>query len=220
MKDRTVKIVAVISAIISGSLLAILGFPGDSTDPPMYPKWPTQLGMAGPTDDIEVHNAARMEIMTVNGINGTNGVLERPKLAETVVVKLWTADGREWRANWIETDRIITNVYKPSPELESLIDGSTTSHLDPKVMSRLKLTTNDFPQPKVDWMNDAVYYETNSVFDHVRTWASCQPGGLPSYCTKDVVSTNKIWPTGFSKGDRKVEIGFRDDGVIVWRNMK
>lgn len=72
------------------------------------------------------------------------------------------------------------------------------------------------PSPKIQWMNDATFYTTNSmVWDDERNKTNPQPSNF--YYTKTVISTNKVEPWYFRFGDRPAELGARDDGVIVWR---
>jgi len=79
------------------------------------------------------------------------------------------------------------------------------------------------PIPKVEWMNDAIYYTTNQVFDEERTLEARNPRSVTleyvAY-SKDVITTNNVWPSVFPKGNDRIELGFRSDGVIVWRNRK
>lgn len=68
-------------------------------------------------------------------------------------------------------------------------------------------------------MNDAVYYYTNdSVWDGERN--KQLPTNTYWHYTKTVIETNKVRPFYFRSGDRPVELGARDDGVIVWRYVK
>jgi hypothetical protein len=74
---------------------------------------------------------------------------------------------------------------------------------------------------KIEWVNDAVYYQTNQIWDEERNAnRPTNQYGFYYYYTKDVTSTNKVSPWYFTAGDRKVELGFRSDGVMVWRNAK
>lgn len=69
---------------------------------------------------------------------------------------------------------------------------------------------------KVFWMNDEVYYYTNSwVYDEERNKTNPQPSNF--FYTKEVITTNKVTPIHFCIRGSLVEIGARDDGVIVWR---
>jgi len=72
-------------------------------------------------------------------------------------------------------------------------------------------------------MNDAIYYTTNQVFDEERTLEARNPRSVTleyvAY-SKDVITTNNVWPSVFPKGNDRIELGFRSDGVIVWRNRK
>jgi|ERR1035437_4057064 hypothetical protein len=62
-----------------------------------------KIGTDAPTSDIVVFDPAYTNtVMTVNGISGYNGGYQRPKSTNGVVVELWTADGRNWRAQWVE----------------------------------------------------------------------------------------------------------------------
>ena len=83
-----------------------------------------------------------------------------------------------------------------------------------KLVSHIAHAQN--PPPKISWMNDAVYYTTNLVMDRERMSKVTNRPTILFY-TKDVVSTNKVGPWYFGKGDRQVEIGFRDDGMVIWR---
>lgn len=70
--------------------------------------------------------------------------------------------------------------------------------------------------PKIQWMNDAIYYHTNHwAYDEERNKTNSQPSNF--YFTKTVISTNKTTPFYFRFGDRDAELGAREDGVIVWR---
>jgi hypothetical protein len=73
------------------------------------------------------------------------------------------------------------------------------------------------PSPKIQWMNDAVYYYTNSmVWDQELNKTNPQLSSF--YYTKTVITTNKVKPFYFLAGDRQVELGTREDGVVVWRH--
>jgi hypothetical protein len=75
------------------------------------------------------------------------------------------------------------------------------------------------PALKIEWQSDAVTYHTNTwVYDEERNKTNPQPSNF--FYTKTVITTNKAmyWSTYF--GDRAVELGAREDGVIVWRNQK
>jgi hypothetical protein len=73
--------------------------------------------------------------------------------------------------------------------------------------------------PKVQWMNDAVYYSTNSmVWDDERN--KTLPTNSAFFYTKTVITTNKVTPFYFPAGDRQVELGTREDGVVVWRHRE
>lgn len=72
--------------------------------------------------------------------------------------------------------------------------------------------------PKIKWMNDAVCYRTNSVWDDDRNKTNPQPSNF--FYTKEVITTNKVDPWYFRFGDRAVELGAREDGVVVWRNRE
>lgn len=75
------------------------------------------------------------------------------------------------------------------------------------------------PSPKVQWMNDAVYYSTNSmVWDDERN--KTRPTNSVFYYTKTVITTNKVESFYFRFGDSQVELGAREDGVIVWRKRE
>lgn len=75
------------------------------------------------------------------------------------------------------------------------------------------------PSPKTQWMNDAVYYDTNSmVWDDERN--KTLPTNATFFYTKTVVTTNKATPFYFRFGDRPAELGARGDGVVVWRYCK
>lgn len=75
-----------------------------------------------------------------------------------------------------------------------------------------------FGEFKVEWANDAVVLSTNNwVYDEERN--ATNTSGLFWY-TKSVISTNRINPWFFNAGQGKVEIGFRSDGVVVWRKGK
>jgi hypothetical protein len=75
------------------------------------------------------------------------------------------------------------------------------------------------PSPKIQWMNDAVYYSTNSmVWDVERN--KTLPTNSAFFYTKTVVTTNKVTPFYFLAGDRQVELGTREDGVVVWRHRE
>ena len=75
------------------------------------------------------------------------------------------------------------------------------------------------PTLKIEWQSDAVTYRTNTwVYDEERNKTNPQPSSF--YYTKTVITTNKAeyWPTHI--GDKIVELGAREDGVIVWRERK
>lgn len=68
---------------------------------------------------------------------------------------------------------------------------------------------------KVEWMNDAVILRTNTM-----AWDEERNKGLtnsPFFYTKTVIETNRVKPVHFLFGDRGVEFGVREDGVVVWR---
>lgn len=72
------------------------------------------------------------------------------------------------------------------------------------------------PSPKIHWMNDAIYYSTNSmVWDEERN--KTLPTNSVWFYTKTVINTNKVEPWYFRFGDKQAELGAREDGVIVWR---
>ena len=75
------------------------------------------------------------------------------------------------------------------------------------------------PPPKVQWMNDAVYYSTNSMI-----WDDERNKTLPTnsvwFYTKTVITTNKVAPFYLLAGDRQVELGTREDGIVVWRHRE
>ena len=79
------------------------------------------------------------------------------------------------------------------------------------------IITNKVTQ--TNWMNDSVYYWTNHVMDD-SGFVTNTSGVQYFYRTKDVVTTNKVSPTRFPSGGGHVEIGFREDGVVVWRKAK
>lgn len=73
----------------------------------------------------------------------------------------------------------------------------------------------------VEWQFDAVSYSTNHfAYDEERNKTNNVGGSDYSYYVKTVVRTNKASSCGFRFGDRDVELGAREDGVIVWRNAK
>ncbi len=75
------------------------------------------------------------------------------------------------------------------------------------------------PSPKIQWMNDAVYYYTNSMmWDEERN--KTRPTNSVWFYTKAVISTNKVKPFYFLAGDLQVELGTREDGVVVWRHRE
>jgi len=74
------------------------------------------------------------------------------------------------------------------------------------------------PDLKIEWQFEVVTYETNNwVWDEERNKTNDLPG---IYYVRTVITTNKVdyCPTRF--GDRIVDLGAREDGVIVWRNRK
>jgi len=75
------------------------------------------------------------------------------------------------------------------------------------------------PSPKIQWMNDAVYYSTNSmVWDDERNKTRSTNSAF--FYTKTVITTNKVRPWYFISGDRQVELGTREDGAVVWRHRE
>lgn len=75
------------------------------------------------------------------------------------------------------------------------------------------------PPQKIQWMNDSVYYETNSwAWDEERNKTNPQPSNF--YYTKTIITTNRVRPWHFRFGDREVELGAREDGIILWRNRE
>lgn len=73
------------------------------------------------------------------------------------------------------------------------------------------------PPPKIEWLNNAVYYATNNVWDDERNLTNKTKWVI---YTKDVITTNKVASFYVWVGGRHIELGFRNDGVIVWRNRK
>ena len=57
-----------------------------------------------------------------------------------------------------------------------------------------------------------------NAWDDERNKTNPQPGIF--IYTKTVVTTNKVEPFSFPAGDRRVELGLREDGVVVWRNRE
>lgn len=75
------------------------------------------------------------------------------------------------------------------------------------------------PEPaKVLWMNDSLVIKTNIVDDTDRMKTNNGPSTI--WFMKQVVVTNKVDPWVFRFGDKRVELGARADGVIVWREEK
>lgn len=81
----------------------------------------------------------------------------------------------------------------------------------------LSAAIQDHSLPKIAWMNESVYYTTNSMVYDVDRNKTNPPNSVLTY-VKTVVETNKVKPFYFWFGDKAVELGAREDGVIVWRN--
>ncbi len=82
----------------------------------------------------------------------------------------------------------------------------------------LKLSRAQTDMVTVDWVNDSVSLSTNDwAYDEKRN--STNASGL-FWHTKTVVSTNKVNPWFIVAGQGKAEIGFRSDGVVVWRKVE
>ena len=72
------------------------------------------------------------------------------------------------------------------------------------------------PDQKVHWHSEGVYYHTNNwVWDDERNTTNPQPTNF--FYTKTVITTNRAEGFYFRAHDRSVDIGFREDGVVVWR---
>ena len=70
-------------------------------------------------------------------------------------------------------------------------------------------------QIRVEWMNDAVLISTNTVLDGERNKTN---GTSIFFYTKTVIVTNRVDPFYFRAGDKSIELGAREDGVMVWRH--
>lgn len=87
--------------------------------------------------------------------------------------------------------------------------GDTPKHT---VKTSLNITNSFW----IKWSNDGVYYQTNTVTDKERNRTNANRVFM---WVKEEVSTNKVTPFYFRKDDKKVELGFRSDGVVVWREV-
>lgn len=76
------------------------------------------------------------------------------------------------------------------------------------------------PAPRINWLNDSVYYSTNQWAGDEERNKTRTTNELAFYYLKSVVSMNKVLPLILRAGDRDIELGARDDGVIVWRHLK